>query len=236
MNRLIKSFLLILIAGQAGQTPLTRVQAQGTFQNLDFESATVSPGDPPSTVPVSIGMPGWTVFIGTTPQSTILFNDSTLGTSSLAILGRGNSLSPVIEGNFTALLFAGADPANNQLPADVSLSQTGRLPANANAILFKARGGLAGFTVAVGGQAIPIVSVLATADYTLYGGDVSSFAGQSAILKITALSDVPRGPNVFALDSISFSPQQVPEPSAGVLVVCGLAAVGLHRWCSIRWT
>src|SRR5882762_10337137 len=97
-------------------------QAQGTFQNLDFESTSLAPGDPPSTVPVSAGMPGWTVLIGTTTQSTILFNDTTLGASSAAVLGRGNSLSPVIEGNFMAFLNPGVD---NQGPADVSLSQTG---------------------------------------------------------------------------------------------------------------
>ncbi len=235
MKRVIKALVMILIAGQAGQAHLRQVQAQDTFKNLDFESANLSPADPLSTVPASTGMPGWTVLIGTTSESMILFNDSTLGTSSISILGRGNSLSPVIEGNFMALLNAGADPANNQAPADVSLNQTGLLPVNANSILFKARGGLAGFNLAMGGQVIATVPLLTTTDYTLYGADVSRFAGKLATLKITALSDVPRGPNVIGLDSISFSPQPIPEPSVGVLVVCGLALLGLHLRRSIRW-
>src|SRR6266496_6814808 len=167
MKRVIKALVMILIAGQAGQAHLRQVQAQDTFKNLDFESANLSPADPLSTVPASTGMPGWTVLIGTTSESMILFNDSTLGTSSISILGRGNSLSPIIEGDFMALLNQGADPANGQVASNVSLSQTGLLPANANSILFKARWGFAGITLTLRGQTTATAPLLTTADYTL---------------------------------------------------------------------
>lgn len=204
--------------------PGTAVLSQGIFRNLDFESTSLSPGDPFGSVPVSFGMPGWTVHIGAISQSTVLFDDSTLGISSVSILGIGNSLSPVIEGRFMAFLNPIADPANNQIPADVSLEQTGLVPANARSILLKARGGLAGFIVAVGGQTIGIVPLMTTTDFTLYGGEISNFAGQSATLTITALSNVPRGPNVLALDSISFSSSPVPEPRALLLFALAILA------------
>ena len=64
------------------------VQGQGTFQNLDFEQATVpvvaagQGGDP---VAVSNGVPGWAVYLGGIPQSSMFHNDISIGAAEVAI-------------------------------------------------------------------------------------------------------------------------------------------------------
>jgi hypothetical protein len=61
------------------------------------------------------------------------------------------------------------------------------------------------------------------ANYTLYGADVTAFAGSVGELRFCALSTPEnRYHNVF-LDSIAFSPEVVPEPSALALVGGGLS-------------
>src|SRR5258708_15413660 len=65
-----------------------------SFVNLNFESTTLPPDGPPSTVPTAIGLPGWVAFIAGTPQSTILYNEGTLGNSSIALLGGGSPGNP----------------------------------------------------------------------------------------------------------------------------------------------
>ena len=54
------------------------VCGQGTFQNLDFESATVPLSQPPSpnpgvpSVDITAALPGWSVFIGTNQASRVI--------------------------------------------------------------------------------------------------------------------------------------------------------------------
>lgn len=112
MKTKVFGLLLILIVTSARFAAL----GQG-FINLNVESTSLSPNEPPGTVPTATGLPGWTALIGGTPQSTILYNNGTLGNSSVAILGNGNSVNPVIERNFSFMLTAGADPANSSSPA-----------------------------------------------------------------------------------------------------------------------
>lgn len=54
-----------------------------------------------------------------------------------------------------------------------------------------------------------IVILATTAHYTLYGGDISSFAGQTATLTFTARSNFPKGFEVFGLDSIEYEFPQI---------------------------
>jgi hypothetical protein len=59
--------------------------------------------------------------------------------------------------------------------------------------------------------------LLITGTYTLYGGNITPFSGQSHELRISAL------PAIFGIsvDSIEFSPQIVPEPAIGSLLFAG---------------
>jgi hypothetical protein len=204
---IVTSFLLISKVG---------VFAQG-FVNLNFESTTLAYNATPSTVATTVGLPGWNAYIGGISQSTILYNNGTLGNSAVAIQGYANSLTPVIDGTFSAALTAGAT-------GNASISQTGFIPADTLSLLFESYttgNGLPTLSVTINGQDISISPLLTTANYTLYGGDVSSFAGTTANLAFTAVSNYPQGFGYYVLDDISFSPSAVPEPST-----LGLTALG----------
>jgi hypothetical protein len=69
-------------------------------------------------------------------------------------------------------------------------------------------------------------------NYTLYGGDVSAFAGQVSQLSFASLAG--GAPNELLVDNIQFSSQLIPEPSVfGLLALVGLF-LGLRRRHSQR--
>jgi len=93
---------------------------QGTFQNLDFESAVlVSAGAP--FVQFASAFPGWTCTIGTNVIGAALYDRAALDSSAISIirfkLGRvpGFSFGRVIEGKFTAVLQAGVSGPASQM-------------------------------------------------------------------------------------------------------------------------
>ena len=71
-------------------------------------------------------------------------------------------------------------------------------------------------SVTFAGQQLPLFNLGAGVNYTLLGADISAFVGQSGELTISA-SRIPT-----PIDSIVFSPQQVPEPRVAVLLGVGL--------------
>src|SRR5258706_10682697 len=85
--------------------------AQGTFQNLGFESANVpdlGEGQSGGFVSISAAMPGWSAYIGTDQITQVLHNDYSIGSSIPSILGPISPALSIIEGNYTALLVAGS--------------------------------------------------------------------------------------------------------------------------------
>lgn len=196
---------------------------QGTFQNLDFESAnvpTIPSGSSGGFVPVASGLPGWNAYLGTNQQTQVLHNSLTAGSSFVGIMGPDFSSITRIQGSYTAFLFGGVNPDIGNV--DASIGQTGTIPGAARSIQFKTNPGHGEITIRIGGQLIPVVALQSFSTYTLFGGDVSFFSGQVAELRITAVSDyINHGPNAFAIDSILFSNQSVPEPSAFCLLGLG---------------
>src|SRR5262245_44071430 len=84
--------------------------AQGTFQNLDFESATVAPipaGQSDYFVTFDEALPGWTGFVGTNQATYVWQNDVSLGAPNIAILGPYWSYNTIISGQYSVLLQAG---------------------------------------------------------------------------------------------------------------------------------
>lgn len=218
------SLFLLLVAFQVQ----TGSFAQGTFQNLGFESANLTPipaGQFGSLVPVAAALPGWQVYYGTNQATQVLQNNLTAGAASVDILGP-DWQNGIIEGNYTAVLQAG------QYNGDVAamISQTGLVPVGTQSIQAKFGLGASDFLVSLGGQDILMVPLANGANYTLYGGDVSSFAGQSEELSISALSVPGNTFNTFTLDSIVFSASPIPEPGICALFLCGAGVFGVNRW------
>jgi len=90
------------------------------------------------------------------------------------------------------------------------------VPANAASLQFWAAP-LANLQVTFGAQTIPMFQLGSTADYVIWGGDISALAGQTAELRLTGLANAGG-----YFDNIFFSAQPIPEP--GTLGLFGLSA------------
>ncbi len=202
--------------------------AQGMFQNLDFEATRVSLVTNVATgVAVSDALPGWSASDGTAQLSTI--------TVYPAYPVIGGFLSPVdliasatdsLDGNFSVILGAGG---GSPVPAHGTISQTGRVPAGVHSLLFKAAL-IPGSTlqVSLGGANLSYVALSTQPKYTVYGADISAFAGDNAELILMAAT---RGAEI---DDIQFSPQFVPEPGGAALFLLGVGMLTSvrRRGCS----
>jgi hypothetical protein len=203
--------------------------AQGTFVNLNFESANLPilfPGQYGGQVPVTNALPGWQAFLGTDLQSTVWYNEATIGSAAVWVVGPNFEFWSPIEGNFTVLLTAGGGNS-------ASISQTGFIPSATKSLQARIVTGPENFHFSLGGVMIPMSELSSNPDYTLYGGDVSAFANQIAELRITAPT-TPSNPSYgFRLDSIVFSSQPIPEPSTLGLFAVGALLLG-WRWHKAR--
>ncbi|HAO78405.1 MAG TPA: hypothetical protein DCQ92_05395 [Verrucomicrobia subdivision 3 bacterium] len=194
-------------------------QAQGTFQNLDFESAQIIFNDPPyyKSIATTNALPDWSAFSGTTQLTNIPYGAG--GIFAPVILysqTNGGSLS----GNYSVVLSHGG--SGSGAPQAGSISQTGLVPADVLSLLFEVgtyfySGPL---TVSLGGQDLSYITISNALNYTLYGAAIPfSFAGQTETLTFTA--GVNGGYAVAELDNIQFSTLSVPEPSAISLIFLG---------------
>ena len=81
---------------------IATVNAQGTFQNLDFESSVIVPiqGGPPDQVQFAPAIPGWVGYLGTNQQTQALHNNYNLGSAVIGVLGPGWTNFPAIIDGF----------------------------------------------------------------------------------------------------------------------------------------
>jgi len=209
--------------------------AQGTFQNLGFESATLVPipGDAYGKVQFAPAFPGWTGSVGGVQQSAALYNNFFLDTSGNGIMDSGGPfLGGVIQGNYTALIQAGFGPGTFT-PADTTLSQTGLVPSAAQSLLFRANldPSYATFGVTLGGLPLSLFPLGGGTNYTLYGADIRALAGQTAELDFTVFAQRPHMDNyTLFLDSIQFSGTAIPEPGVLGLSALGAMLLGWRFW------
>ena len=218
-------------------------QAQGTFQNLGFESATLVPisGTSPSPVQFGPAFPGWTGSVGGVQLSGALYNSEFLDSSGISIVDQGwaNPLagpSGTIEGNYTAILQAGlaSGPGGTLQPADTALSQTGLVPLGTQSLRFKAYPALGqsgSFSVSIDGQPLSLAALSSGTNYTLFGADIGALAGQTAQLTFTVFADRPHVVNEYLyLDSIQFSAVAIPEPRVLGLPTLGALLLSWRLW------
>jgi hypothetical protein len=213
-------------------------RAQGTFQNLDFEDANLSPipaGQFGGFVPIASALPDWAGYLGSTPVTQVLQDNYTLGAAEIDIIGP--NWGPVIEGQYTVVLEPGtATFSGSGGFVSASISQTGVVPENAASLQFKAETSTP-FSVSMGGDNLSLfplgtgANLVTGAKYTLYGANISGFEGQVETLTITALAG-PNNPDYF--DSFNFSTTTVPEPSVVELMVIGGLLFGALSWFARR--
>jgi hypothetical protein len=229
-------FVTLLFAVSAAQP----APAQSTFQNLNFESATLAPttgsgGD----VAIGAALPGWNGSIGGAPVSEVLQNNYTLGEASIDIfgpnyasVGQGFGFGQgVIDGNYTVFL-----QAFNPSQGNVAIWQNGTIPANAESVQFKAwsYGEGATFSVSFAGNTLSPVEISSVANDTgipviEYGANIGAYAGQTGELEFTA-NYGNQGASWSEFDDITFSNVSVtPEPNTLALIVMGGLALAARR-------
>ena len=198
--------------------------SQGTFQDLDFENATLVPLGPGYSA--ASAFPAWECLVGTTPTTVVYLDARPLGSAEVSLINNNPSEGAApLQGNYSASLFS--TPSTT-----TTLSQTGLVPAGTQSIQMDASEQLGSFSVTLGGQPIKMVAWETLRDYTVYAGNVSSLAGQSANLSIT--ENFPINPNNYPagveIDDIIFSPTAVtPEPSPLILTGMGGILFGVYR-------
>ena len=210
------------------------VRAQGSFQNLGFESA-VAAGAAGTFVDFSQAFPGWTGYIGAVQTSGAVYDATPISTAQFSIIDRNFSIPAgtpggVIQGDFTAVVISGVSGVNQTF--DSTLEQTSLVPVAAESLQFRAffnsNGGSGSyFSVTLGGQPLSLAPLEQSANYTLYAADIHSWAGQVADLAFTSHTNLQWYiPASLYLDSIQFSTQSVPEPAVFALSALGALLVG----------
>jgi hypothetical protein len=201
-------------------------QAQGTFQNLDFEQADPIPvaGSPfyPYVVTAASALPSWTVTIGGLAQTQVNNNLPSTGSPEVVLFGPPLPNPNVIDGNYSVWL----QGANS---AVASISQTGLIPTGTETLLFKAVSGNGALGITIGNNNVPFYPISNGPNYTLFAANISAWAGKTEQLTFSA-EEGPFSINNWDIDDISFSPTAVvPEPSPLALTVIGGLLFGLYR-------
>ena len=211
----LKVFLLAVLTTMPATVPAA------PFANLNFESSPSFPaGDysHPFTV-FANALPGWTVRLGTNIQNGACANEFILDAPAVALMTTSGN-HPPLQGQKTVYLQSSATAPNNPASIiNVSISQTGDVPANAEYIRFKARNQWyeffaippGPFDVRLGGQPIHLATISSQSGDAEYAGNVSQWAGQTTELSIRVLATAAWGNTSFhegwaLVDAISFQP------------------------------
>jgi PEP-CTERM motif len=207
----MRAFIAALAIGFGLVFPAISPQAQGTFQNLDFESASIPNGTQVgSMVPTASGLPGWSAAIissnGTFQLSQVDYDFLSLSGGGYVCINDTNTGFGFVplQGKFSAYLIGGPNIPDSTFYT-AQISQSGLVPSGTQT-LFVDVYTYGTFVVTLGG-------------HTLYGADISAFAGQTEQLSFSA---PPTGvPNGVELDKIIFSQNSIPEPGTFGLLALG---------------
>lgn len=223
-----------LVGGFALLLGAASVLGQGTFQNLDFESADVSGSSPGSDVPITSALPGWSGYYtsstSTNATAQVAYDGISIGGAVISILDSNAPGFKPLQGMYSVVLFGGGSLAGEYTSS--TISQTGLVPTGTKSLLFDGYVGSVPFIVTLGGQTISVSALQTFSSYTLYGGNIPAvLAGQNETLSFTEPAPAQYPPSMVELDNIQFSDQSVPEPG-----VFGLSALGalLAGWRFLR--
>ena len=197
------------------------------FRNLDFES----PVQPltPGFVPTTNAFPGWRVFAGDIELHEVVYNGFALSGAQASLVSFDGVGTPSpIEGSFSAYVYSGLVYTTPPAPGPASLLQVGLVPSGSRSLHFKSGWELP--RVSLGGSLLPVFMLSEGPNYTLYGADITPYAGQELELRFTAPVDPTRvfeyGRTHSFIDSIEFSTTPVPEPTSWALA----AVAGVFGW------
>jgi len=234
---LVACFVAVLLS------PFQNICGQ-SFTDLNFESARLVPvpGDTYGAVQFAQALPGWTESIVGAIDTNALYNNIFLDSAGISIFDTNFVFYPasVIQGRYSAIIESGMGyTSSGAIPVNATLSQIGMVPVGTESLQFKAYeffDSSGAFTVTLGGQTLSLIVLGTGSNYTLYGANVSQWAGQTANLAFTVLAENPHvNDESLVLDAVQFSNQQVPEPSvSGLLGISVLVLCWPMKWLNYR--
>ena len=207
------SFAAVLITGLYSAT------AQG-FVNLGFENTTITTVSFPGGDRYTATIPGWSWntfnYVNGDPNSVGL-NELAISAPATTLHGLNSPFFPAILGSYSVLL-QGGDTSGSMIYGTngASIFQTASIPVTSQSLIFA---GGSSLQVRFNGQILTPIALSNAPSYTIWGADISAYAGQSGELRFTA-----PWRSASILDGVQFSPTPVPEPSAlmlsGLFIVC----------------
>jgi len=165
----------------------------------------------------------------TGPLTTTTFNSQRFFTTTrvggaVSVQDTTSSILLPLQGSYSVFLQGlGGGPA-----ASVAIGQTAQLPADAASLRYWASP-LSILQLSLDGQVLPVFLLGTTPGYSIFGADVSAFAGQMRELRLTGPSN---GGGLF--DNIQFSNQPIPEPGMISILLVGLGGFGFRVWSRAR--
>jgi hypothetical protein len=199
-------------------------RSQG-FVNLNFENATITPVVP-NFIYASNSIPGWTAYLDGKSQDGIFYDGVSAGGAIICLEDTNvpNGIPFPIQGSYSVLL-EGASGVFGNNPTTASIGQTGTIPVSAQSLTFWDSQNNGTLQVTFNGQPLTIMDISNALNYTVYGADISPFAGQTGQLLFTSPLQT-----AALLDNIQFSSVPVPEPSEFALAALGALFLGFRRW------
>jgi hypothetical protein len=189
-----------LVCWNACAAPFVNLDFQGAFPDGVFdENEDPTPAE---------AIPGWTPRVGEEPLPIVLVNSILIGSTGVVLFDM-NYHQPGGP-QYHLVLYSGyAAP----MPL-ASISQTGDVPPDARRVQMYCQHS-AGPVVTLDGVNIPMINL----GNWQWAGDVSTFAGQTASLRITT----PRtGYQPTHIDDIQFSSAVIPEPATATFAAMSL--------------
>ena len=201
------------------------------FANMDFENPFLPLTPVDGQIPTSSAIPNWTAYYsdqisGSYSPADIWYDSRSLGGAfiSLSDTNSNNSGPSPIAGSYSIFL----QGSIASTPTAASIGQTGKIPISAQSMTFFADI-FGDCQITFNGQIIPFSTIGNGINYTFYGADISSYAGQAGQLLFTALPGTSLSGGNLLLDNIQFSSSPIPEPSTLCVGTLGALLLGYRR-------